>query len=307
MATRAADVQQARAPSFDVFHEDGSRWWKILRDHKAAVGFTAATGLIVTGWLLRDRNLLSAEHGVGYALGVGSVACMSILLLYPLRKRFRRLKFLGPLPKWFRNHMFFGVCAPIAALYHCNFQLGSLNSRIALFSALTVAGSGLIGRFIYSKIHHGLYGRKANLKELLKTVKVTTPGVGKLGTFIPELTARITRFDREVLVPPKTLLECVRLPVMLAVKTRLHRRRLRKFTRASLAFHAKRSEIVAQHSKQLETVIDRYVANHLGHVQRVASFTAYDRLFALWHKVHLPFFIVLLITVAVHVAVVHLY
>lgn len=307
MATRAVDVERTTARSFDVFREEESRWWKSLREHKAAVGFLVATALIIIGWLLRDRNFLSAEHGPGYALGIVAVSCMSILLLYPLRKRFRQLKFLGPLPRWFRNHMFFGVCAPIAALYHCNFQLGSLNSRIALFSALTVAGSGLVGRFIYSKIHHGLYGRKANLKELLKTVKVTTPGVGKLGTFIPELTARITRFDRAVLVPPKTLLECVRLPVVLAVKTRLHRRRLRKFTRASLAFHAKRSEIVAEHSSQLEKVIARYVANHLDHVQRVASFTAYDRLFALWHKVHLPFFIVLIITVTVHVAVVHLY
>lgn len=291
----------------DVFGDEQSRLRMVFRRHKAAFGFSFAASLIVIGWLIRDRHWLSAEHGLGYALGLVSVGCMLLLLVYPLRKRFRSLKFLGPLPKWFQKHMILGVSAPIAALYHCNFQLGSLNSRIALFSALTVAGSGLIGRFIYSKIHHGLYGRKASLKELLKSVRLTTPGVGKLGTFIPELTARIRHFDREVLVPPESLAECIRLPLVLAVKTRLHQRRLLKFTKVSLAFHARHSEVVAQHSKKLEKVIGRYIRNHLGHVQRVASFTAYDRLFALWHKVHFPFFVVLLITVAVHIAVVHLY
>jgi len=31
---------------------------------------------------------------------------------------------------------------------------------------LLVAGSGIMGRFVYTKIHHGLYGRSANLKEI---------------------------------------------------------------------------------------------------------------------------------------------
>lgn len=256
---------------------------------------------------MRDKHWLTAEHGVGYALGIVSISCMAVLLLYPLRKRFRFLRFLGPLKKWFRNHMILGVSAPIAALYHCNFQLGSLNSRIALFSALIVAGSGLFGRFIYSKIHHGLYGRKAQLKELLAQVKLTMPGVGQLGNFIPELTSRITAFDREVLVPPKGMLESIRLPFALAVRTRIQYIRLVRFTRLSLRHEASRSPVVAEHRVRLERTVLRHVRNHLRHVRRVAEFTAYERLFALWHKIHLPFFVLLVVTVTVHVAVVHLY
>ena len=200
MATRAADVQSTHQWQHDPFGGKASPWGRRFRDHKTAIGFGLAAGLLLAGWLIRDQHWLTAERGVGYVLGIVSVLCMLVLLLYPLRKRFRILKFIGPLPKWFRNHMILGVSAPIAALYHCNYQLGSLNSRIALFSALTVAGSGLVGRFIYSRIHHGLYGRKANLKELLARVKTTTPGVGRLGTFVPELHKRMTQFDREVLV-----------------------------------------------------------------------------------------------------------
>ena len=205
MATRAADVSTSHQWQNDPFQDNRRAWLDVFRQNLATIGFSFAAGLLVIGWLLRDYNLLSAEEGVGYMLGIVSVLCMVTLLLYPLRKKFRVLKFIGPLPKWFRNHMVLGVSAPIVALYHCNFQLGSLNSRIALFSALTVAGSGLIGRFIYSKIHRGLYGRKTNLKELLARVKVTAPGVGTMGSFLPELTERMTRFDRDVLVPPDSI------------------------------------------------------------------------------------------------------
>ena len=307
MAAEAVEVQAGRQWDIDSFGAKKRGWLQLVRRNKAKIGFGFAFCLLIVGWLIRDQHWLSAEHGAGYALGIVSVTAMAILLLYPLRKRYRFLKFIGPLPKWFRNHMILGVTAPIAALYHCNFQLGSLNSRIALFSALAVAGSGLVGRFIYSKIHHGLYGRKATLKELLAQVNTTAPGVGTLGTFVPELKERISQFDRQVLVPPKGVLECIKLPFMLTIKTRLHYWRVLRFTRVSLAYRANRSHVVAEHKDRLEQVISNYVRNHLRQVQRVASFVAYDRLFALWHKVHFPFFVLLLVTVIVHVAVVHLY
>ena len=50
-----------------------------------------------------------------------------------------------------------------------------------------------------------------------------------------------------------------------------------------------------------------FVTEHLRRVRRVAAFAAYERLFSLWHKVHLPFFYLLLITAIVHVIAVHVY
>lgn len=307
MATRSEDIRSTHQWQHDPFARKKYRWAGLLREHKGTTGFVVATSLLLFGWLLREQHSLTPESGIGYLLGVVSVCCIAVLLLYPLRKRYRVLKFIGPLPKWFRNHMILGVSAPITALYHCNFQTGSLNSQIALFSVLAVAGSGLAGRFIYSRIHHGLYGRKATLKGLLTQVKLTTPGIGMLGTFVPELMTRMTRFDREVLVPPKGIFDCIKLPLRLTIKTRLNYFRLMRFTRLSLTYQAGRSPIVAEHRPQLEQTIRSYIRNHLYHVRRVAEFIAYDRLFALWHKVHLPFFLLLLVSVIVHIAVVHLY
>ncbi|MDH3439554.1 MAG: hypothetical protein OEM63_02290 [Gammaproteobacteria bacterium] len=307
MATRASEVTSVHVWQNSPFGGGTESWRGALQRHRSKLGFGLAAVLVVVGWLIRDLGLLTAEKGFGYFLGIASVCCMLVLLLYPLRKRVRKLKFLGPLPRWFRNHMIFGVSAPIIALYHCNFSLGSLNSRIALFSALAVAGSGLIGRFIYSKIHHGLYGRKANLKDLLAKIQVPAPGAVKFGSLIPELSTRLTQYDHDVLAPPKNLFRCFLLPVVMWFRTVLQNRRLNRFVRASLMVQAQNSPEIARHRVQFEKLFRDHIANHLAQVRKVAEFTAYERLFALWRKVHLPFFVLLLVTVVVHVAVVHLY
>jgi hypothetical protein len=50
-------------------------------------------------------------------------------------------------------------------------------------------------------------------------------------------------------------------------------------------------------------LVRRYLAN----VVRVAQFSAYERLFALWHVVHVPFIYMLVISSVVHVIAVHAY
>jgi len=63
--------------------------------------------------------------------------------------------------------MILGIVGPVVILFHANFKLGPLNSNVALFSMLIVALSGVVGKYIYGKIHMGLHGRKARVRELL--------------------------------------------------------------------------------------------------------------------------------------------
>ena len=307
MAVATSEIKastQLRHPQFD---EPERLWRNFLKKHEAKVGLFFVALALCIGWVGADQRTISAESGIGYALGFVAVTCMLILLVYPMRKRVRFLRFLGPVKDWFRTHMVMGTLAPLTALYHCNFQLGSLNSRIALYSALLVAGSGLVGRHIYSKIHHGLYGRKANLKELLARVKLTPPQGARAGTFVPELMRRITAFDKQVLVPPKNIWESMVLPFRLAFHTRVAQYRLNRFVRRRLRAEALVSPLVAQHRKTLQKTTKRYIKNHLRQVRRVAEFNAYERLFALWHIVHLPFFFLLVLSTIVHVIAVHIY
>jgi hypothetical protein len=45
----------------------------------------------------------------------------------------------------------------------------------------------------------------------------------------------------------------------------------------------------------------------LREAQRAAQFSTYERLFSIWHAVHIPFIGMLALTAVVHVVVVHFY
>ena len=283
-------------------------WWRRLyKEWGGFAGLVLAAVAIVVGYLGRDSRRLFAEQGLGYALGVIGSLLILTLLLYPLRKRFKVLKVLGQVRNWFRVHMILGVVGPVAVLYHSNFSLGSINSTAALIAMLIVAGSGLIGRFLYQKVHHGLFGRKANLKELLGQVKLTTEHTGGAAQFVPDLLQVLSAYDRDVLKPPKTLWQCVTLPVRLTFTTRRGYRRIVRHITMRLDVESRTSPVVMQHRDRLIRLTSGFVKEHLYRVRRVATFVAYERLFALWHKVHLPFFYLLLITAVIHVIAVHAY
>jgi len=284
-----------------------SVWRRIYKDWGAAVGMLLAAAAIVVGYLGRDSRRIFADEGLGYLLGIVGTFLILMLLLYPLRKRFLILKIIGPIRNWFRVHMMLGVIGPLAVLYHSNFMMGSINSSAALVSMLLVAGSGLVGRFLYAKIHHGLFGRKANLKELLAGVKLSTQEAGGAAQFVPHLMTQVAEFDRQVLKPPKGVLESIVLPVRLHFKTRSGYRRITAFVSEQLDEQSVVSPAVAKHRKRLEAAVRAFVKEHLRRVRRVAAFAAYERLFSLWHTIHKPFFYLLLITTIVHVVAVHTY
>jgi hypothetical protein len=105
---------------------------------------------LLLGWYKSEDGDITPETGTGYWLGIAGASALLLLLVYPLRKRIRSLRSLGSVSAWFRLHMILGIIGPTLILFHSNFKLGSLNSNVALFSMLTVAASGLIGRYLYA-------------------------------------------------------------------------------------------------------------------------------------------------------------
>lgn len=279
----------------------------VLARFGAGFGFSLAAIALVVGWQTRSVNGLTAEDGLGYALGIVAVCCIALLLLYPLRKRLKFLKFLGPARNWFRAHMTFGVLVPIAALYHCNFQLGSIISQLALFSALLVAGSGLIGRFLYRKIHRNLTGEKMDLKRMRRELAMDRPAGPKSLGFLGLVKQRVDAFDHRVLDGGDNLWRSIRVQLQLRSRTAREAEVLTNFGVAQLARESRRSPIISAHQDRLAAALFNYLEDHMRQVRRIATLQVHERLFALWHVVHLPFFILLLLSVVVHVFAVHLY
>merc|ERR1711879_716280 len=93
----------------------------------------------------------------------------------------------------------FGVLGPTLILFHSNFSLGSTNSRVALFCMLLVAGSGLIGRYLYSRIHFGLYGKRASLVELTDLVRQNRQQLHWVKALSPAFLQRLEQLEQRIL------------------------------------------------------------------------------------------------------------
>ena len=135
------------------------------------IGLWLALAAVIAGYVVPTEVYLTPQDGFGYTLGIVGGSMMLALLIYPLRKRMPSLAFIGSVKLWFRIHMVLGIVGPLAILYHSNFSLGATNSNVALVCMLIVSSSGLVGRYLYTRIHHGLYGRQATLRELAGDVE----------------------------------------------------------------------------------------------------------------------------------------
>jgi hypothetical protein len=269
--------------------------------------FVLVTVLLYLGWSTQTERYISPNRGVGYWLGIVGGSLMLVLLVYSLRKRWSWLKFLGSTPGWFRFHMVLGIAGPVCIVYHCNFSTGATNSNVALFSMLTVAGSGLIGRYIYAHIHHGLYGRKLELGELRAGADGLRSLSGRI-SFLPELVARIDTAERRLLKagPHLSFLGFAK-PMVVGTAALKARWELHHYIRQSLHAGARRSAVVALEHKRLGFTARAYVDRRLAATRRVASFEGYERLFSLWHALHIPLIFMMVIAAVIHVIAVHVY
>ena len=268
--------------------------------------FVVALVTLVVGIRAPTAQYLSPQTGLGYALGIIGGSMMLLLVVYPLRKRIKALRFLGSVPHWFQAHMMLGIAGPICILYHSNFSLGATNSNVALFSMLIVSGSGIVGRYFYSKIHHGLYGRRATLAELQARTNALRGSETQL-PLLPELMVRIEREERSFLDSRAGALLAPMAPLILAVRVRGARRRLRRYVREAVRAAAVNDRVIAAQSERIQHVAANYAERRVQASRQVAEFRVYERLFSLWHLLHLPLFFMLLAAGIVHVIAVHVY
>ena len=153
---------------------------------------------------------------------------------------------------------------------------------------LTVAASGLVGRYFYSHIHYGLYGRKMSLGELQQNAERLRALQGTIA-FLPELVNRLEQQEARLLASG------TRLPVLGLAKP-LHRGGQRSagalaaapLRIKALRAAARQSPLVAEQRRRLRRAAGTYIKTRLVATRRVAEFEAYERLFSLWHVLHMP-------------------
>jgi hypothetical protein len=262
---------------------------------------------VAGGWLFRDRNPLTPKSGPGYALGIAGGVAMVLLCLYSARKHLRFMRGWGIVGHWFRIHMLLGVLGPVLILFHCNFRLGAPNSNVALFSMLVVAASGVVGRYIYTRLSHGLYGARATLEELHAQLSFSAHTLGERLPPASRASQRLAAFATTTHAPHRMIGERLfRLVALPLLAMWVHRRVLHDL-RLDLEREAEHGGSDARTRRANEAVTRKIISAYIATLVKEIQFSAYERLFSLWHALHIPLFIMLLLTGIMHVIAVHMY
>ena len=82
---------------------------------------------------------------------------------------------------------------------------------------------------------------------------------------------------------------------------------MRSYVRRAVRVTAARSPVLLAQQHRIEKAALEYAARRIRASRQVAEFGIYERLFSLWHVLHLPLFFMLLVTGIVHVVAVHVY
>jgi hypothetical protein len=232
---------------------------------------------------------------------------MLLLFTYPLRKHFRFTQSWGTVKWWFILHMILGVGGPLLILLHSTFRVGSLNAGVALYSMLIVAGSGVIGRFIFARVNRGLRGEQTDFKALQAKAGLDQEEVRSQLSFAPTVEEYLKAFEQSELKAGTGWLTQLRRVFWLPVSQWLIFQHCVRELHTPIRTLAKKGnwskEDLARRERKARKMVRRYIIA----VVRVAQYTAYARLFSFWHVAHIPFVYLLIASAIVHVVAVHAY
>lgn len=220
-----------------------------------------------------DHELLKPNGFLGHGMGIiGSFLMVAGVSIYMLRKRWRLLARWGKLKHWLEFHIFLCTLGPILVLFHTSFKFGGVVA-ISFWSMVAVVASGIIGRFIYIQIPRTIEGRELSLSE-----------VRGMKTDIGEILVNRYALDKESMdaIAESTMGSRKERPGIPGIKQKLKENHLTR----------------SQRSQVLKLVKNEISLNH-----RIDRLQTMQKLFKYWHVAHLPFALVMLVIMMVHIAV----
>jgi len=263
--------------------------------------------LVWATWGISQLELFKPSDDTGYWVGVAGAVMMLLLFTYPLRKHFRFSRSWGNIKAWFVLHMVLGVLGPLLILLHSTFHIDSINAGVALYSMVIVAISGVVGRYLYVRINRGLHGEKTDLETLQRQAGLGNQEARSRLAFAPQVETWLNAFEQQEKDARDSVLDALRRVIVLPVQQIWLYWRCLRVLRPLLVKMAREQNWSDADLRRRRTRARKMVDRYLTAVVRVSQFSAFSRLFSLWHVAHIPFVYVLIATALVHVYAVHVY
>lgn len=219
----------------------------------------------------------------GQGLGIIGTLLMAFgVFIYILRKRYNFLGKFIRLKYLLEFHIFLCTIGPIMVLFHTAFKFGGIVS-VAFWSMVAVVLSGVIGRFIYIQIPRTIEGQAMTLGQVKHMKSVLSETLKVSFGLDQEMSTLITSFtDQE---PGKTSA-------------------IQKFFGRRQAVVAIRKALISKDIRIRERRnILKMVKEEITLAGRIERLQTMQKLFKYWHVAHLPFALIMLIIVILHVGV----
>lgn len=236
-----------------------------------------------------DHENFKAAGLYGHGLGIiGTLLILIGVVIYIIRKRFKFCSRWGRLKYWLEFHIFLCSLGPVMVLFHTAFKFGGIVS-IAFWSMVAVVVSGVIGRYIYIQIPRSIEGRALNLNE-----------IQEMKTNIGSVLSNAYKLDT---ASQNAILGSLQLQTQSNQKNILTSSVNRFFENRSKIIGIKRTLKMNNLAGRDIRKVLRLVKNEMAINKRIERLQSMQKLFKYWHVAHLPFAIIMLVIVVVHVAI----
>jgi hypothetical protein len=236
-----------------------------------------------------DHLMLKPSGVLGHGLGIfGSLFMIIGVSLYMARKRFRVFTRFGLLKHWLEFHIFLCTLGPILVLFHTTFKFGGIVA-ISFWSMVAVFLSGIIGRFIYLQIPRTIEGRELSLNEV-RDMK------SDIGTLIKDsIDLDVESYD---IIVDSTRKKIDTYHTNFFIRyIRSHRADMKNLRNVKAVL--KENKISKAQKKEVLDLVKSDISLN----RRIERLQTMQNLFKYWHVAHLPFALVMLIIMIIHVSV----
>ena len=233
--------------------------------------------------LLKPSGLIG--HGIGIA---GSFFMLTGVLIYMARKRIRFFSRVGTLKYWLEFHIFLCTLGPVLVLFHTSFKFGGLVS-VSFWSMVAVVASGVLGRFIYLQIPRTIEGREMSRNEI---VRIKTALINQIEIKLKNEPQLVSFLSKALNVKSPESKGNFFQKILPQLK---HEKKLISEIRMKL----KAADIP---QKEYHEIL-RMVRGEIVLSRRIAWLSTMQDYLRYWHVAHLPFALIMLLIMIVHVLV----
>ncbi|MCB8962778.1 MAG: hypothetical protein H6651_20860 [Ardenticatenales bacterium] len=247
----------------------------------AFLALTILSGVYVAYTIISSRNgtAPAGGHPFGHWLGIiGTIFMVMTELLYSIRKRTRLLNRAGPVRAWLSFHIFTGIVGPFMVLMHTGLQFRGL-AGVTMMLTVLIVFSGFVGRYLYAALQRaGLQSEDS----YASSVDQIAGARAAIKLFEEEWPARVREIEKIWQSKNESR------PAFMAPWNQFRmRQRLNRLEGERTALNEQLNRYLQQ-KQRLESNLGRNAT--------------YQKLFRLWHLVHVPMGITLFVAVAIHIA-----